>query len=62
MPSVKNSSMETEFEVRYVPDAEFKAYVDSHKWELIGYEGKTRWLITEDDGTKYIIRPDSSKV
>ncbi len=44
-------------------DTEFVIFVQSlrGKAELTNIGGKARWVITRDDGTKYIARPQSSK-
>lgn len=43
----------------------FKAFIDAHyankTVELLDIEGHKRWVVTEEDGTKYIARPQSSK-
>lgn len=53
-------------EIRYHPgsDLDFVKYMRTipyPKKELISIEGKARWLITEEDGTKYILRPQSAQ-
>ncbi len=44
----------------------FKAFIDAryadNTVELVGIDGKNRWVITREDGTKYIARPISAKV
>lgn len=41
----------------------FKKFIDEHYFavprraELAGIEGKNRWVITREDGNKYIARP-----
>lgn len=51
-------------ETIYIPDPEFVSHVQKlrteGKAELIGVEGKMRWVI-EEDGVKKLIRPESSK-
>ena len=32
------------------------------KAELTNIDGHARWVVTRDDGTKYIARPESAKV
>lgn len=43
----------------------FKAFIDEHykdnTVELVGIDGKNRWVITRPDGSKYIARPESAK-
>lgn len=43
----------------------FKAFIDEHYTdhtaELVGIDGKNRWVITREDGTKYIVRPSEFK-
>jgi len=51
-----------DYEVEYVPDAEYAEYVRSQKAkEMIVIEGKNRWLVTKEDDTKVVVRPESSK-
>lgn len=43
----------------------FKAFIDEcyakKCVELVGIDGKNRWVITREDGTKYIARPQDAK-
>lgn len=54
-------------ETQYIPgDAfAFKAFIDQHYKDdtvtLENIEGHNRWVITREDGTKYIARPESAK-
>ena len=47
----------------YIPgdSLAFKAVVDAHyadnTIELTNVDGKNRWVVTREDGVKYIIRP-----
>lgn len=54
-----------ELVTEYIPggDADFVVFVQSlgNKAELVSIEGHARWLVTRDDGTKYIVRPESTK-
>lgn len=53
-------------EIEYVPDNEFRAFI----WDkgigknanVINVEGRARWEITREDGTKFIVRPESARV
>lgn len=49
-------------EIKYIPTAEFVGFVKSKgdKAQWISVEGHSRWLITEDDGLQYIVRPDEA--
>ena len=53
----------TDMEIFYVPgtDADFVLYIAQHKarWEAV--DGHFRWIITREDGTEYIARPESTK-
>lgn len=44
----------------------FKVFIDAHyatkTVELKNIEGHNRWVVTEEDGTEYIARPESSKI
>lgn len=56
---------EGNLETQYMPDAEFTVFVRSLPWSrksLVSIEGKMRWIITGDDGVKYILRPESAKL
>ena len=57
--------MENNYEIRYVPDVSFPEFVAGKgrgiNANLINVFGLNRWLITEEDGTQYIVRPDSAK-
>lgn len=51
-------------ETQYMPDDEFTTFVRSLPWSrksLVSVEGKMRWVITGDDGVKYILRPESGR-
>lgn len=52
-------------ETIYIPgsDLDFVGFIKKQKpaAELTNIEGKARWVITREDGTKYIARPESSK-
>lgn len=50
-------------DIVYVPgdSVAFKFYVDLHKGELVNIDGHNRWVITLEDGTKYIARPEEAK-
>lgn len=56
-----------DLEIIYIPGDSFafKAFIDEHykdkTVELVGIDGKNRWVITRPDGTKYIARPESCK-
>lgn len=53
-----------ELPTQYMPDVEFTVFVRSLPWSrksLVSIEGKMRWVITGDDGVKYILRPESGK-
>lgn len=43
-------------------EGDFRAFVDERykdgSIELVGVEGKNRWVVTREDGTKYIVRPN----
>lgn len=51
-------------ETIYIPDLDFVSYVQrlraEGKAELIGVEGKMRWVV-EEEGVRKLIRPESSK-
>lgn len=53
-------------EIEYIPgnNADFVVFVKElgDKAVLKVVEGKFRWMITRDDGTEYIARPEESKV
>lgn len=40
---------------------DFKKFIDEHykdkTAELVGIDGKNRWVVTREDGSKYIARP-----
>lgn len=48
-------------ETIYVPDEEYVFFIKSLKDTavLTGVEGKMRWVVTREDGTQYICRPES---
>lgn len=48
-----------EFPTEYIPDKDFAVFVKSFKEnaELASIGGKFRWVLTKDDGTRYIVRP-----
>ncbi len=53
------------YETRYMNDVEFVGYVRSLNNEykqIIPVDGKNRWLITDENGERYILRPESSRV
>lgn len=56
---------EKAFPVIYVEggDVEFVLFVQEHKpaMELVSMDGVWRWIISNDDGTKNIVRPLSAK-
>lgn len=55
---------EGELETRYAPDKEFIATLQAMPWSrksLVSIKGKMRWIVTGDDGTRYIYRPDSGR-
>lgn len=55
---------EGDVETQYMPDTEFTVFVRSLPWSrksLVSIKGKMRWIITGDDGVKYILRPDSGR-
>ena len=43
----------------------FKAYIDEHykngTVQLENIEGHNRWVVTQEDGTKIIVRPEECK-
>lgn len=43
----------------------FKAFIDEHyadkSVELTAVDGHQRWVVTREDGTKYIARPEEAK-
>ncbi len=54
----------TLFVTKYMPDAEFVAFVKSvpqEKKKLSGVGGFNRWIIKDEDGSEYILRPESSR-
>lgn len=52
-------------EIVYIPgnDTEYVIFIQNlkEKATLTSIDGKQRWVVTRDDGTKYIARPESSK-
>lgn len=48
-------------EVRYCPDLELKVKVKELKAVLQPVEGKMRWVVTEEDGFTYALRPESAR-
>lgn len=52
-------------EIEYIPGSspDFVVFVKSlgNKAQLKGIDGKFRWVITRDDGTEYIARPEETK-
>ncbi len=48
------------YPIKYVPDSELGAEVKRLKGQLVGIRHKFRWLV-EEDGQKYILRPESAK-
>lgn len=54
-------------ETIYIPgdSLAFKAFIDEQyklqRADLTNIEGKNRWVITREDGTKYIARPISAQ-
>lgn len=48
-------------EERYCPDEEYKAKVHELNAVLQPVDGHMRWVVTEEDGTKYALRPESAK-
>ena len=48
-------------EVSYVPDDEFVAIVKQLNAELRNVDGHMRWVFKRNDGTEYIIRPESGR-
>ncbi len=53
------------FETIYIPGDSFafKAFIDAQgdKAKLTGIDGKNRWVITREDGTQFIARPEEAK-
>lgn len=51
-------------EIVYIPGDSFafKTFVDEHyadsTVQLENIEGHNRWVVTKEDGTKYIVRPE----
>ncbi len=52
-------------EVRYFPTDDFVAFIKEKglgtKATLRNFDGHNRWVITEEDGTEYIARPESGR-
>lgn len=52
------------YEIIYLPDDDFttgKVRDIFPHWELIGVDGKMRWLVTDKDGVQKIVRPESTR-
>ena len=48
--------------VEYIPDGNFAGYVrEQPEKELVNMDGSMRWIITKEDGTKVIVRPESTR-
>jgi hypothetical protein len=39
----------------------FKAFTDANNAVLTNIEGKNRWVVLREDGTKYIARPQDAQ-
>lgn len=55
---------DTGVETQYMPDTEFNTFIRSLPWSrkaLVSVQGKMRWVITDDEGKKYILRPESAR-
>lgn len=50
--------IEGEYPVEYWPKASYKARIEELNGELVVLDEKFRWLITREDGTEYILRPE----
>jgi len=48
-------------ETNYIPAVDFAVFIKSlpeDRVELVNIDGFNRWVVTNDDGTKYIVRPN----
>lgn len=48
----------------YISDDEFVLFIKAlppERKRIAGIDGKTRWIIKNEDGSEYIARPESSK-
>lgn len=51
-------------EYQYMPDQEFQTFVRSLPWSrksLVSIREKMRWVITDDNGKQYVLRPESAR-
>lgn len=50
-------------ETLYLPDADVKKYINeaNDKGRLDGIDGIERWIVKAEDGTRYVVSPDSAK-
>lgn len=50
-------------ETIYIPTIEFTEFIKSQKENAnpVSFEGHNRWVITREDGTTYIARPENTK-
>ncbi len=52
------------FTTRYMPDADFVTFVKGlplSRKRLTGIGGNNRWIIKDEDGSEYLLRPESSR-
>lgn len=53
-----------DYPISYIPDNEYVSFIKSipqSRKELVSIDEKMRWLITLEDGSKNVIRPESTK-
>lgn len=47
--------------IEYLPDEDYVVYVKTNNAELRNIEGKMRWIMKKEDGTEYMVRPESAR-
>lgn len=47
--------------VVYIADQEFKMSIKERKAELRNVEGHMRWVVVNNEGMEYIMRPESAR-
>lgn len=48
-------------DIRYAPDAKFRAAVKEAKAQLENIDGHMRWVVHPEDAEAYILRPESTR-
>ena len=48
-------------DIQYVPDEEFVSFVKLNDCEARSIDGHMRWIMRANEGTEYIVRPESTR-